>query len=483
MTVSIRYVLYINGALLFVLALAMLFPAMIDANNNDPDWVVFVASSMTTLFLAGILVFGYRGSGESFNRRTGYLITVSCWVVTCAVGSLPLIFSSLNVSVTDAVFETMSGLTTTGSTILAGLDTMPRGILMWRSLLNWTGGIGIVAMALVLLPMLRIGGMQLFQTESSDISGKLTPRMSTFAMMILGIYVGLTALCATALYFAGMGVFDAVNHAMTTLATGGFSTKDASVGHFNSPLIEAVIIVFMTAGALPLVFYAHVFFKGWSALAADAQVPTFLAVLAAAILIMTGWNWLANGDAPLYALRISAFNVTSVLTDTGYGSADFSQWGNFAVGFMFLLMLVGGCAGSTSGAIKIFRWQLLLAGVRYHLVHMLTPNRIVPLRYGDRTISAEMLMGVRNFFFLYIVTLGLLSVGLMATGMDFLASFSAVAQAMANAGPGLTKEIGPMGNFANVPDAAKWLLTLAMLLGRLELVTVYVMALRAYWAD
>lgn len=483
MTVSIRYVLYINGALLFVLALAMLFPAMIDANNNDPDWVVFVASSMTTLFLAGILVFGYRGSGESFNRRTGYLITVSSWAVTCAVGSLPLIFSSLNVSVTDAVFETMSGLTTTGSTILAGLDTMPRGILIWRSLLNWIGGIGIVATALVLLPMLRIGGMQLFQTESSDISGKLTPRLSTYALAILGVYVGLTALCAVALYFAGMGAFDAVNHAMTSVATGGFSTKDASVGHFNSPLIEAVIIVFMTAGSLPLVLYAHAFFKGWSAVSADAQVPAFLAVLAAAILIMTGWNWLANGDAPLHALRISAFNVTSIITSTGFGSADFTQWGDFAVGFVFVLFFIGGCAGSTAGSIKIFRWQLLLAGVRHHLAHMMTPHRMMTIRYGERAISPEMLMGVRNFFFLYIVTFGVLSLGVMAAGMDFLSAVGAVAQAMGNIGPGISPELGPMGNFANVPDAAKWLLTLAMLLGRLELVTVYVMALRAYWTD
>lgn len=461
----------------------MLFPALLDYSNGDPDWQVFVASSISTAFISGLFVLGFKGNTEHFSVRTGYLLTVSSWVTIGAFGSLPLIYSSLNIGITDAVFETMSALTTTGSTVLSGLDTLPRGILMWRSFMQWLGGVGIVAMAIILLPMLRIGGMQLFRSESSSIDEKTIPRLSTFAGVIAAVYLGLTTLCAISLYIAGMSPFDAVNHAMTTIATGGFSTKDASIGHFDSPLIEGVIIVFMTMSALPLALYAYVFLRGWSALRAETQAPTFLIILILAVTTMTAWNWLSNGDDFLHALRVSAFNVTSVLTDTGFGSADFTQWGSFPVGLMFALMLIGGCAGSTSGAIKIFRWQLLIASIRNQLLHMLTPHRILPLRYGDHPISSDMMVAVRNFFFLYIITLGGISLALMATGMDFLAASSAVAQAMANAGPGLTQDIGPAGNFAHIPEAAKWLLVLAMLLGRLELATVYVMIMRSFWVD
>lgn len=480
---SVRYSFYVIGLLLLVLAASMLVPALVDAANHDPDWMVFVLSSFTTAFFGAAFVLGFRQETFRFGLRTGYLITVGSWVFIGAFGSLPLLFSSLEVSVTDAVFETMSGLTTTGSTILTGLDTMPRGILLWRSIMQWIGGLGIVAMAMILLPMLRVGGMQLFLTESSTIAEKGTPRLVRFASAIATTYLGLTALCTTGLVLAGMDGFDAVNHAMTTIATGGFSTKDASVGHFNSVAIEAVIIVFMTASALPLVLYAHLFLKGWSAFRADVQVPAFLTLLGISIAIITFWLWANNGMAGLEALRVSAFNVTSVLTDTGYGSADFSQWGSFPVGLLFGLMLIGGCAGSTSGAIKIFRWQILWLGIRHHLEHMLSPNKVLVTRYANRTVSAEMMSSVRNFYFLYLLTLTAISLALMATGMDFLAAASAVAQAMANAGPGLTQEIGPAGNFADIPDMAKWLLVVAMLVGRLELATVYVLFLRAYWVD
>jgi trk system potassium uptake protein len=480
---SVRHSLYVIGAFLLVLAASMLVPAAADGANGDPDWVVFALSAFTTAFAGTALLFGFRQPGSIFQRRTGYLITVGSWVFVVGFGSLPLLFSSLNIDVADAVFETMSALTTTGSTVLVGLDTMPKGILLWRSIMQWIGGIGIVAMAIILLPMLRVGGMQLFLTESSTIADKGTPRLYRFAVAIGLAYVGLTAFCTLGLVLAGMSVFDAVNHAMTTIATGGFSTKDASVGHFNSVAIEAVLIVFMAASALPLVLYAHIFMKGWTAFRQDAQVPAFLLTLAAAICIITLWLW-ANNDMPINeAFRITAFNVTSVLTDTGFGSADFTQWGPLPVGILFGLMLVGGCAGSTSGAIKIFRWQILFTSIHQHLEHMLMPHKVHVARYAGRAVSSEMATSVRNFFFLYLLTLTICSLVLMATGMDFLASSSAVVQAMANAGPGLTQDIGPAGNFANIPDLAKWTLSAAMLLGRLELATVYVLFLRLYWSD
>lgn len=480
--ISPRSVLFILGALLLVLAAMMLFPALADFMNGDPDWQVFLASAFTTAFIGGAFALSCQQRTFEFSRKTGYLITVGSWVVVGAFGALPLIYSSLDIGVTDAMFEAMSALTTTGSTVLTGLDDMPKGILLWRSILQWIGGIGIVAMAIILLPFLRIGGMQLFLTESSTIGDKGIGRFALFAAAIGATYVGLTTLCAASLAIAGMTWFDAVNHAMTTLATGGFSTKDASIGHFNSVSIEVVTIVFMAVGAMPLVFHIHLATRGWRAFRTDTQVPAFIITLAGAITVMTLWLWLKNGMPWDGALRVAAFNVTSVLTDTGYATADFSQWGSFPVGLMFTLMLVGGCAGSTSGAIKIFRWQILWAGVRSHLQTMLSPHKVQVARYMGRTVAPEMMAAVRNFFFLYLLTLGFLSLAVMATGLDFLAAFSAVAQAMANAGPGLAQDIGPAGNFSGIPDAAKWLLVLAMLLGRLELATVYVLFLRAYWS-
>ena len=479
--ISLRFVFFIIGALLVVLAAAMMVPALVDMANEDRDSTVFLASAFTSAFFGGALLLTCRQHSIEFTRHTGYLVTVGSWVFITAFGSLPLIYSSLHIDVTDAVFETMSALTTTGSTVLSGLDTMPRGILLWRSIMQWIGGLGIVAMAILLLPFLRIGGMQLFLTESSAIGDKGTARFIQFALAITAVYVALTILCAAALVAVGMGVFDAVNHAMAALATGGFSTKDASVGYFNSVPIEVVLTVFMAAGALPLVFYVHLLRRGWCAFLMDSQVPAFFIVLFGAILAVALWLWGRDGIAWWPALRMSSFNVTSVLTDTGFGTADFSRWGAFPVGVLFVLMLIGGCAGSTAGSIKIFRWQILWRGAHDHLQAMLSPNKVRRVRFEDSPVSPEMLASVRNFFFLYLLTLGAISLALMGTGMDFLASFSAVAQAMANAGPGLTHDIGPAGNFAHVPMAAKWLLILAMLLGRLELATVYVLALRSFW--
>ncbi|PTW62184.1 trk system potassium uptake protein TrkH [Breoghania corrubedonensis] len=477
---SIRFVLFVNGMLLLLLAAAMLVPMLIDLASDSIDWHVFALSAMVTGFVGAALVAAMRQREPQIEMRTGFLLTVTSWTVLCAFATLPLAFSSLHLSFTDAFFETMSALTTTGSTVLSGLDTMPWGLLLWRSLLQWLGGIGIVVMAIVILPFLRIGGMQLFRTESSDISGKPVARVVQMTELTVAVYVGLTAACAIGFIVAGMPSFDAVNHAMTTIATGGLSIKDASLGYYHSLPIELVAIVFMTAGALPLIWYAELLRDRSKALQ-ETQVRVFIAVLCAAIVLMTTWNMVANTMDIRTALRLSAFNVTSVLTDTGFATTDFSAWGGFAVGLFFLLMLVGGCAGSTSGAIKIFRWQILFSSLGAQLKQAISPHRVVVTRYAGRTVDSEMVDSVRNFFFMYVITLLVLSLLVMATGPDFLSATSAVAQAMANAGPGLSPAIGPAGNFAGMSDPAKWLLALAMLLGRLELSTVYILLLVDYW--
>ena len=477
----LNFVAYANGIFLVGLATAMLVPALVDATGNAQELVTFVTSAAITGGFGGLFVTAFRGTGDvPFRRHTGFLLTVSAWLTISSFGSLPLLLSSLELSVTDAVFETVSGLTTTGATVLTGLDTMGPGLLLWRSLLQWMGGVGIVVMAIAMLPMMRVGGMQLFHMESSDISGKLFARVGELARVIGAVYVGLTLACAIGLMFAGMDLFDAVNHAMTTLATGGFSTKDASVGYYDSVAIEAVIIVFMVAGALPLVAYAGLFMRGGRAALEDEQIATFLKVLATAILLAFLWN-VSQGMEPVLALRASAFNVTSILTDTGFATTDFSTWGSFAVGLFFVLFFIGGCAGSTAGAIKMFRWQILFSSARAHLKTTLSPNRVVVQKYRGRRVDPDTLGAVRNFLFVYLVTFIALSLIVMATGLDFLSATSSIAQAMANAGPGLGPVVGPGTNFESIPTAAKWIVTAAMILGRLEVATVYVLLLPDFW--
>ncbi|MCA1409234.1 TrkH family potassium uptake protein [Ensifer sp. IC3342] len=478
----LRFVLFLNGIFILALAVAMLVPAIVDfAVDNVGDAITFVSSAAVSGGLGAMLVAAFKEDQiDLTDRRTGLLITVSAWLSVSMVGAIPLYSSGLKLSWTDAVFEATSALTTTGSTILVGLDNMPQGLLIWRSLLQWLGGIGIIVMAISLLPALRVGGMQLFRSESSDVSEKPFPKVRQIARNILIVYVSLTLACAVALDIAGMSTFDAINHAMTTIATGGLSTKDASIGFYNSLAIEVVTIVFMVSGALPLAFYAVFLVNRGKRSAIEGQIIPFLFIVATAILACTAWN-VSQGMSPPVALRLSAFNVTSIVTDTGFATADFSTWGSFAIGLFFMLYLVGGCAGSTAGAIKIFRWQILVEGTGRALRLMLYPQAIVPVRFQGKSVDEMTISNVRNFFFLYIMTLLLMSLLVMTTGLDYLSAISSVAQAMANAGPGLGPIVGPATNFASIPDPAKWLIAFAMVIGRLELLTFLVVLQPWFW--
>ena len=473
--------LFVDGVLLLVIAAGMLVPMAVDAATASGDWSSFAISAAITAYAGGSLVLSFGGASGELDLRSGFLLTVSGWLIVAAFGSLPFLFAPQAATVTDAFFETMSGLTTTGSTVFVGLDHFPPGLLLWRSMLQWLGGAGIVVTAILLLPVLSVGGMQLFRTESSDISDKFVPRLHQIARLTVVAYVGLSVACAVAYSIAGMSVFDAINHAMTTVSTGGFSTRDASIGAYNSVAVECVGTVFMIAGALPLAWWARLAIQRRRVLVEERQVPAFLAIYAVAVALLTVWNVCANHVPFGQALRATAFNVASILTTTGFATTDYSAWGSFAVGLFFMLMLIGGCAGSTAGAIKVFRWQILLAGMMRHFRTMLSPHRVLIARYGDRRVDEGMVESVRNFFFMYVLSFLVLSLAVMATGLDFLSSTSAVAQAMANAGPGLGPVVGPAANFGSLAAPAKWLLALAMLLGRLELSTVYVMLFGVYW--
>ena len=479
--IDFRPIFLILGILLTILAVMMIAPAIADIITGNPDWQVFAVAAGVTLFIGVSLALTSRAGGASLSVRQAFILTTMSWIALTAFAALPFAFSQLNLSITDAFFEAMSGITTTGSTVIINLDAAPPGLLLWRSLLQWLGGIGIIVMALAVMPLLRVGGMQLFRMESSDQSEKALPRAAQVAAAIGVIYVALTFIWAVLLWVAGMSGFDAVAHAMTTIATGGFSTYDGSVGHFNNWIVDAIITVGMIIGSLPFLLYLMAFQGKPGNLMRDTQVQWFLTVVAVIVVIVAGWLWLGNGEDPLLALRYSSFNVISIMTGTGYATVGFDNWGNFAIPVFFFIMFIGGCAGSTTCGIKIFRFQVLYAAAKTQFQNLAQPHGVFIPYYNHRPIPEEVIGSVLSFFFVFFFTYTLLAIALAFLGLDFITSVSAAASAISNVGPGLGPVVGPDGNYANLPAAAKWILSIGMLLGRLELFTVMVLFTRAFW--
>lgn len=476
-----RPVFLIIGILVSTLAIFMCVPALVDLYLGHPDWTVFTLAAGVTLFVGIAMALAANTSGSNFSVRQAFLMTTLAWVVLTFFAALPFKYSELNMSFTDAYFEAMSGLTTTGSTVIVGLDTAPPGILLWRAILQWVGGIGIIVMAIAILPMLRVGGMQLFRMESSDRSEKALPRAAQVASAIGVIYLLLTGIWALAYWFAGMSGFDAVAHAMTTIATGGFSTRDASVGAFDSPSIDIIATAGMFVGALPFLLFLRTIQGNWLAVFRDSQVRWFACIVALAVGTATYWLWIDGGRAFADALRAAAFNVVSIITGTGYATEDFTRWGAFATPLFFFIMFIGGCAGSTTCGIKVFRFQVLYAAAWTQMRHLLQPHGIFVPYYNHRPIDDDVIVSVLSFFFVFGVCYALIALGLGMLGMNFLGAISAAATSISNVGPSLGPITGPSGTFAPLPDGAKWLLSGGMLLGRLELFTVLVLFTRAFW--
>ena len=475
-------VLFIVGLLLILVAVAMVLPAIVDLAAGSSDWQVFAGSAALTLFLGVSLMLTARGGDlANINLRQAFLLTTASWVSIAAVSALPFAFSRLDMSVADAFFESMSGITTTGSTVISGLDDAPAGILLWRALLQWLGGVGIIVMALAVLPMLSVGGMQLFQTEAFDAPDKVVPRAAQLAGGIGGIYVFLTFIWAVSLWLAGLPGFDAIVHAMTTIATGGYSSKDASIGHFANPTAEWIIIAGMIVGSLPFVYYLRMMRGHLTPILRDGQVRWFLTIVVIVAALSFLWLWRHSDLSFMDALRIGAFNVISVLTGTGYSTANFAAWGGFTTILFLVVMFIGGCAGSTTCGIKIFRFQVLHATAQVQLRRLLRPHGVFIPYYNRRPIPESVSEAVMGFFFLYIASFALLAAALSGLGLDVITALSGAATAISNVGPGLGPVIGPDGNFDPLPDAAKWLLSFGMLLGRLELFTVLVMLTPSFW--
>ena len=460
----------------------MFVPALADLVAGNPDWQVFLGAGFLTLFIGMSLFLTNRTGATGLTLRQGFLLTTISWVVLVAFAALPFTFAELGLDYGDAFFEATAGLTTTGATVVTNLDTAPPGILMWRALLQWLGGIGIIVTAVALLPMLKIAGMQLFQTESSD-QEKILPRTARISVSITTIYLVFTVSCFLAYWAAGMPPFSALCHAMTTVSTAGFSTHDSSIGVFDDTAIELIAILFMILGTLPFVIYIQIVRGRLVPLWRDFQVRWFFAILLSAIVILTIWRLTTTDLAFWLVIRQVAFNVTAIATTTGYASSDFSTWGGFATAIFFVLFFLGGCTGSTAGGIKMFRIHILAANIYTQLKRLSQPHGVFVAHYNTVQITEPVSQAVTAFFVIYIAAFFLLTLGLSAHGLDFLTSMSGAAAALGNIGPGLGTAIGPGGNYASLPDSAKLLLCLGMLLGRLELFTILVLFTPRFWRE
>ena len=476
-----RTVFFAIGVLLLILGAFMLIPFIVQIFYEEKD-TTFISSASITSFIGILLILTNSEDEKKLNLQQAFLLTTLSWLSIAIFGSLPFILSDLNLSFVDSFFESMSGITTTGSTIITSLDTTAKSILIWRALLQWLGGIGIIVMAITILPLLNIGGMQLFRMESSDSAEKILPRTREVTLLISGVYLILTIVCGFSYWLFGMNIFDSIAHAMTTIATGGFSTYNESIGFFQNSKIEIVSIIFIISGSIPFLTYLKfikgnkkIFFK-------DVQVKGLIYILLLSVLIMFIYLLLNNKSYSFSEnLRISAFNVVSILSGTGYVTSDFSLWGKFPLIFFLFLMFIGGCAGSTTCGIKIFRFQILGQFITNQIKKLVYPHGIFPLKYNNEKISNTFIYSIIAFIFLYFFIFFILAGILSLNGVDFVTSLSGAASAISNVGPGLGNTIGPDGNYYSLPNISKLSLSLGMLLGRLELFAVLVLFFPSFW--
>ncbi|MGN0921200.1 MAG: TrkH family potassium uptake protein [Cellvibrio sp.] len=474
--------LFILGAILNILALFMLVPllfSVMDESNNQMAF--FISATITSVLGIAALLVGKRSNFEYMQPRQVFLITTCSWTTIGLLSGLPFWLMDHPFNLADAVFEGVSGITSTGASVFSGLDNLPRDILLWRSILNWIGGIGIIGMAIAVLPFLRVGGMRLFKTESSEWSDKAMPRARSLIAMIIYAYIALTLLCFIAYWLVGMDWFNAINHAMTTVSTGGFSTSDQSFAQFESPAIHWVAILFMLAGACPFVLFVRLVVNKHFAFLSDTQVKGLLAIVAAVTAVITTHLVLNEGMNIFDALTKACFNIVSIITTTGFASADYQAWGNLVITIFFFCMFIGGCSGSTSGGIKVFRLQIFMGLVKEQIVVAIHPRAIIGRRYNNRLISSEIIASSISYMFLMAACLITIALILSLTGLDLVTSLTGAATAVMNVGPGLGDTIGPAGNFAAVSDTAKWILAVGMLLGRLEFLTIIVLFSRSFW--
>ena len=475
-----KTVFFTLGVLQIILGISMIIPIVIQIIYGELDSSFIGAGIITIIF--GILFFlANLDHDKKLNLQQAFLLTSLSWLSIAIFGSLPFFFSSLQLSITDSLFESMSGITTTGSTIIINLNDSPKGILLWRALLQWLGGIGIIVMAITLMPIMNVGGMQLFKISSNDASEKILPKSKEIALSLILIYSGLTFICSIFYKIFGMNYFDSITHAMTTIATGGFSNYNESIGYFNSATIEITAIIFIILGSIPFIAYIKFLNGNKRIFISDSQIRTFIKIIIISIIILFFYLAFQNKNFSEINLRSISFNVVSILTGTGYVTQQFDNWGNFPLIFFLILMFIGGCAGSTTCGIKIFRVQILYLFLVNQLKKIIYPRGIFVIKYDNNNVDDKFMSSIISFIYLYIIIFFVITALLSLSGLDFVTSISAAATSISNVGPGLGTIIGPNGNFSQLPDFSKWVLSFGMILGRLELFAILVLFLPSFW--
>lgn len=478
--VRVRPILFINGVLLIILSLSMVLPMLSDFYFGYEDWKVFFACIIVTAFFGGALVLSSAGQDFSLSIREAFLLAVSSWILLAGFAALPFWFSSLKLTVADSFFEAMSGLSTTGATILSSPQDAPAGILLWRAMLQWLGGIGVIVLSVSLLPFLNIGGMQIFRSEYSD-SEKVFPRTMQLVSNLFTLYLGLTVLCALSYMASGFEIFDAVAHSMTTISTGGFSTFNHAFSDLHNPGAEFTAILFMVLGSLPFVLYLKALRGRPAPLFRDGQVHWFLFFILACSIVVAVQLYRVGGLQGSEALRVSLFHTVSIITGTGYYTTNFSAWGGVSLAVLFFLMALGGCSGSSASGIKIFRFQILYAVAKTQMGKLMYPHGVFIPYYARKPVPPSVPASVMSFFFLFALSFSVIAILLSLTGLDLVTSLSASAACLSNVGPGFGPIVGPYGSYAPLSDGAKWVLSFAMLLGRLEIFTVLILLTPYFW--
>ena len=475
-----KTVFFTLGILLIILGVAMIVPISFQLIYNEFDSTFIISGIITITF--GILFFlSNIDHLKTINTQQAFLLTALSWLGIAIFGSLPFFFSELNLSITDSFFESMSGITTTGATILENIERSPKGILIWRAMLQWLGGIGVILMAITLMPIMNIGGMQLLKVTSYDTSEKILPKSKEVSLRLIKVYLTLTTLCAISYKIFGMNTFDSITHSMTTIATGGFSNYDQSIGYFSNPNIEIISILFILLGSIPFILYIKFISDDKKIIFKDEQVKLFLKLTLISILILFFYLIIINKNIYEIHIRSVIFNVVSILTGTGYVTKEFDQWGNFPLIFFLILMFIGGCAGSTTCGIKIFRVHILYYFIRNQLMKIIYPRAIINLKYNNNKVEDKLIASIISFIYLYILIFFILASLLTLTGLDFITSISGAASSLSNVGPGLGSEIGPNSNYSSLPDQSKWLLSIGMILGRLEIFALLIIFLPSFW--
>ena len=481
--VTNKTVFFLIGILLIVLGASMLAPYFIQVMYKENSHS-FVSSSFVTIFIGILFVLANLEKEFKLNLRQTFLFSTLAWLMVAIFGSLPFLLSANEFTISDAFFESMSGITTTGATIISNLDNSPKSILLWRAIMQWLGGIGIVVMAITILPLLKVGGMQLFKMEGPDTTEKILPRTIEVAVIIISMYVALTFICGFFYWLFGMSIFDSVCHAMTTIATGGFSTHNDSIGFFKNSNIEIIASIFIILGSIPFISYLKFSQGNRKIFFNDVQIKGLIYLLVISITVMFIYLLFINFESSIVdKIRISSFNVISILSGTGYVTDDFGLWGKFSLVFFLFLMFIGGCAGSTACGIKIFRLQMLLIFLKNQIKKLISPNSVIITKYNNQRISDDFIKSVIIFIFTFLFIFLIIAMLLSISGLDFITSISGAASSISNVGPGLGEMIGPNGNYKSLPDLSKWILSAGMLLGRLELFAVLVLFFPSFWRN